>query len=58
MEAEGRKTKSIRQEFTKFIQTITKGVFLCVEGYFMDPEKEEEEEDIEEMSSYRSFELE
>ena len=40
MEAEGKKRREIREEFTKFIESITKGVFLCLEGYYVTPETE------------------
>lgn len=46
MEADGRKGKNIREEFSIFIQAITKGVFLCLEGYFMNPNEDMEKSEI------------
>ena len=43
MEAEGQKKGKIREEFTKFIESITKGVFLCLEGYYVTPETMEDD---------------
>ena len=38
MEAERKKKKvDVREEFKNFIKSIVKGVFYCLEGYYIQP---------------------
>ena len=45
MEGEGKRRKvNVREEFKNFIGSIVRGVVYCLEGYYMQPNQEEIEE--------------
>ena len=46
MEAEGKKSKDVRDRFHTFIFSIVRGVLLCVEGFFVDPEQDDENDPL------------
>ena len=42
MEAEGKQSRDVRDRFRTFIFSILRGVLLFVEGFFVDPEQDDE----------------